>query len=150
MVHLSVHVLQTTQFGHEGQELGRREEGRRRFRFGHDADVGLEVLRVRNRVDAQHLDAPDAGTELPREEFDEGGFACSVGPKHTEEFALMNPDVQRVQGHEIPVPLADVLGVDEELTVGHALPVAADPYERTEAATASTRAERTLAPQRIG
>jgi hypothetical protein len=36
-----------------------------------------------------------------------------------------------VKGDEIPVPLPNVLGVHEELTVGHGPPAAADPYERT-------------------
>ena len=150
MVNLAVHVLQTTQLGHEGEELGGRQKRRRRFRFGHDADVGLEVLWVRDRVDAQHLNAADAWAELSGQEFDERGFSCPVGAKNTEEFALVDPDVQRVQGHEIPVALTDVLGVDKELTVGHALPVAADPYERTEGAKASTLAETGLCSQRIG
>jgi hypothetical protein len=36
-----------------------------------------------------------------------------------------------MEGHEIPVPLPDVLRVHEELAVGHASPATADPYERT-------------------
>ena len=131
MVHLAFDVLKTAQGGDKSQELGGRQKGRRGLGFRHNADVGFEVLWICHGVDAQHLDAPDAWPELPGQELDEGGFPRPVGTEDAEELSLVNADVKRVQGHEIPVTLPNVLGVDEELTVGHASYGAVAPYEHT-------------------
>ena len=131
MVHLAFNVVQTSETCHEREELRWSEKGRGRFGLRYDADVGLEVLWIGHRIDAEHFDAAYARTKLTGEEFDERRFSSAVGTEDAEEFAFVNPDVERVKSDEIPVPLPNVLGVHEELTVGHSTPAVADPYERT-------------------
>ena len=52
---------------------------------------GLKLLRVRDRVQAQHADPAAAGRAIPFEDLDGGRLAGPVRPEQREHLAALAP-----------------------------------------------------------
>uniref|UniRef100_E6QMS5 Uncharacterized protein n=1 Tax=mine drainage metagenome TaxID=410659 RepID=E6QMS5_9ZZZZ len=91
-----------------GEALEKRET------FGHDADLALDLERVLGEIEAEDLDGPVGGLKQAGEHADAGGFASTVGAEKAEELALIDAQIDALDGDKRAEAAGEAVGFNSQ------------------------------------
>jgi hypothetical protein len=86
---------------------------RKRRLLKHDANLGLQLVGIACRIDTQYRDFTAIARPETFENFHCRTLACAIRPKHREDLAGLNLEVDPLNGVNVPVTLSELVDMND-------------------------------------